>query len=149
MSVNKVIQIGNVGQDPEVKVLENGSTVAKFTLATTKSWKNKQGEWQDDTQWHTVITWRQLAERVGKHIKKGMQVYVEGELTYRKWHKEGEETARQYAEIVAFNVRKLTQTEKSEEAGINKPVNTTAKIENTTTAKGSAGPGEPSDDLPF
>lgn len=83
--VNKVILIGNLGQDPEVRRLENGAAVAKFSVATNESYKDKNGEFQTITEWHNVVVWRYLAERAEQYLKKGKQVYVEGKLTHRKY----------------------------------------------------------------
>lgn len=102
--INKVILIGNLGQDPEVKHLESGSVVAKFSVATNESYKDKSGEWQQITEWHNVIAWRALAEIVERSYKKGMQVYVEGKLTNRKWQdKDGND--RRTTEVVANTLR--------------------------------------------
>ena len=111
--INKVTLIGNAGGDPEVKTLENGGKFARFSLATSNSYKDKEGNWQKNTQWHTVVAWRDLAERVEKNLKKGMQVYVEGEVTYRK-HTDKEGIERFYTDIVAANVRLLEKKESSD-----------------------------------
>ena len=88
--VNKVILIGRLGRDPEVRRLENGTAVAKFSVATTEAYKDKAGEWQNQTEWHDIVLWRQLAERAERDLKKGMLVFVEGKLTHRKYQdKEG------------------------------------------------------------
>ncbi|MDA9774586.1 single-stranded DNA-binding protein, partial [Saprospiraceae bacterium] len=81
--INKVMLIGNIGQDPEVKHLESGSVVARFSVATNENYKDKSGEWQTITEWHSVTCWRALAELVERTYKKGMMVYVEGKLTTR------------------------------------------------------------------
>ena len=83
--VNRVILIGNLGKDPEVKRLENGAVVAKFSVATSENYKDKIGEWNTNTEWHDVVCWRNLAERAESTLKKGVQVYVEGKLTHRTW----------------------------------------------------------------
>lgn len=84
--VNKVILIGNLGQDPEVKYMPNGNAVANITVATSESWKDKNtGEQVDKTEWHRVVFFRRLAEIVGEYLKKGSKVYVEGKLQTRKW----------------------------------------------------------------
>ena len=84
--VNKVILIGNLGQDPEVKYMPNGNAVANVTIATSESWKDKNtGEQVDKTEWHRVVFFRRLAEIVGEYLKKGSKVYVEGKLQTRKW----------------------------------------------------------------
>lgn len=84
--VNKVILIGNLGQDPEVKYMPNGNAVANITVATSESWKDKNtGEQVDKTEWHRVVFFQRLAEIVGEYLKKGSKVYVEGKLQTRKW----------------------------------------------------------------
>ena len=84
--VNKVIIIGNLGQDPEVKYMPNGNAVANVTVATSESWKDKNtGEQVDKTEWHRVVFFRRLAEIVGEYLKKGSKVYIEGKLQTRKW----------------------------------------------------------------
>ncbi|MDX1667359.1 MAG: single-stranded DNA-binding protein [Saprospiraceae bacterium] len=83
--VNRVILIGNLGKDPEVRRLENGATVAKFPIATNENYKDRNGEWQEQTEWHDIVVWRTLAERAESSLKKGMTVYVEGKLTHRTW----------------------------------------------------------------
>ena len=84
--VNKVILIGNLGQDPEVKYMPNGNAVANVTVATSESWKDKNtGEQTDKTEWHRVVFFRRLAEIVGEYLKKGSKVYIEGKLQTRKW----------------------------------------------------------------
>jgi single-strand DNA-binding protein len=91
-SVNKVILIGNLGRDPEVRYLPSGDAVANVTLATTETWKDKSGEKQEQTEWHRVAMFGKTAEIAGEYLKKGSQVYVEGRLQTRKWtDKEGQE----------------------------------------------------------
>lgn len=84
--VNKVILIGNLGQDPEVRYMPNGSAVTNITLATSESWRDKQtGEMKEKTEWHRVVIFGKLAEIAGEYLKKGSQVYIEGSLQTRKW----------------------------------------------------------------
>jgi single-strand DNA-binding protein len=84
--VNKVILIGNLGQDPEVKYMPNGNAVANITVATSENWKDKNtGEQVDKTEWHRVVFFRRLAEIAGEYLKKGSKVYIEGKLQTRKW----------------------------------------------------------------
>lgn len=83
--VNKVILIGNLGADPEVKTLESGTKVATIRLATTERYKDRDGNAQEKTEWHNVVLWRGLAEITEKYLKKGRQVYIEGSLQTRKW----------------------------------------------------------------
>ncbi|MGB0220472.1 MAG: single-stranded DNA-binding protein [Sinimarinibacterium flocculans] len=88
--VNKVILIGNLGKDPEVRYFPNGDAVCNVTLATTESWTDKQsGEKKEMTEWHNVVFRRKLAEIAGQYLKKGAKVYVEGSLRTRKWEKDG------------------------------------------------------------
>jgi single-strand DNA-binding protein len=105
--VNKVILIGNLGADPEVKYMPNGNAVANVTIATTESWKDKQsGEQKDKTEWHRVVFFRRLAEIAGEYLKKGSQVYVEGKLQTRKWQdKNGND--RYTTEIIANEMQML------------------------------------------
>lgn len=105
--INKVILIGNLGQDPEVKYMPSGSAVANVRLATSDSWKDKNtGEQQERTEWHTVVFFGRLAEIVGEYLKKGSKVYVEGRLQTRKWQgKDG--TDRWSTEIVANEMQML------------------------------------------
>ena len=87
---NKVQLIGNLGQDPEIINLQDGKKLAKFSLATTDRYKNKQGEQVNDTQWHQVVAWNKTAEIIEKYVTKGNQIGIEGKLTTRKWEdKEG------------------------------------------------------------
>jgi len=83
--VNRVIILGRIGKDPEVKRLENGAVVAKFSVATSENYKDKIGEWNTNTEWHDIVCWRNLAERAESTLKKGAQVYIEGKLTHRTW----------------------------------------------------------------
>ncbi len=88
--VNKVILIGNLGADPEIRHLQNGATVANFRIATTETYRDKQsGEKREQVEWHTLVAWRGLAEVVEKYVRKGSKIYVEGKLRTRKWEKDG------------------------------------------------------------
>jgi len=84
-SVNKVILVGNVGRDPELRYIPSGTAVAQFSLATTDNWTAKTGEKQEKTEWHRIVVWGKLAEVVSQYLKKGRQVYVEGSLQTRQW----------------------------------------------------------------
>jgi single-strand DNA-binding protein len=84
-SVNKVILIGHLGKDPEVKYTPSGTPVAKFTLATNERYKDKEGNWQDRTEWHNLVAWQRTAEIVGEYCKKGSQIFVEGRLRTDSW----------------------------------------------------------------
>ena len=105
-SVNKVILVGNLGKDPEVRYMPSGDAITNITMATTDSWKDKNGEKQEKTEWHKVAFFGKLAEIAGEYLKKGSQVYVEGRLQTRKWQdKEGQD--RYTTEIVADRMQML------------------------------------------
>ena len=106
-SVNKVILVGNLGADPEVRYMSNGEAIANVRLATTESWKDKNsGEKREVTEWHRVVFYRKLAEIVGQYLKKGSSVYIEGRIRTRKWQdKEGQE--RYTTEIEATEMQML------------------------------------------
>jgi single-strand DNA-binding protein len=108
--INKVTLIGRLGGDPEMRHLEGGVAVARFSLATNDSYKDKDGNWQDSTEWHNVVVWRDQAERAEKTLKKGMMCYVEGKISYRKYtDKDGQE--RSVTDIVASTFRMLEKRE--------------------------------------
>lgn len=105
-SVNKVILVGNLGRDPEVRYMPNGEAVCNFSIATTDSWKDKSGQKQERTEWHNIVMYRKLAEIAGEYLKKGRPVYVEGRLQTRKWQtKEGQD--RYTTEIIADQMQML------------------------------------------
>ena len=135
--VNKVILVGNLGKDPEVRYLDSGVAVANFSLATTENYKNKQGEKVSQTEWHNIVLWRGLAEVAEKWLKKGSSVYVEGKIRSRKWEdKEG--NTRYTTEILADNMTMLGG--KSSTAGI--PINTEINPKNESNS-------DSTNDLPF
>jgi single-strand DNA-binding protein len=100
-SVNKVILIGNLGKDPEVKYTPQGTAVAKITLATNERFKDKSGTWQDRTEWHNVVLWQRLAEIAGEYLKKGGKVYIEGRLQTRSWDDKQTNQKKYMTEVVA------------------------------------------------
>jgi len=115
MSVNKVILVGNVGRDPEVRHLDKGVAVARFSLATTENYTSKTGEKVSNTEWHNVVAWRGLAEVVEKYVKKGSQLYIEGRLRTRDYDKDG---VKHYAtEINADTMQLLGKREGQAEMG--------------------------------
>ena len=129
--VNKVILVGNLGKDPEVKYLDNGVAVANFSLATTENYKNKSGERVSQTEWHNIVLWRGLAEVAEKYLKKGASVYIEGKIKTRKWEdKEG--VVRYSTEILCDNMTML-----GGKSSIENKVEETSQLE------------DPKDDLPF
>lgn len=105
--VNKVILVGNLGKDPEIRYMPNGNAVANLTLATTESWKDKQtGDQQEKTEWHRIVMFRRLAEIAGEYLKKGSQIYIEGKLQTRKWQ-DNSGNDRYTTEIVANEMQML------------------------------------------
>jgi single-strand DNA-binding protein len=100
-SVNKVILIGNLGKDPEVKYTPSGTAFAKFSLATNERFKDKSGEWQDRTEWHNIVAWQRLAEIVGEYVKKGSKLYIEGRLQTSSWDDKESGQKKYKTEIVA------------------------------------------------
>ena len=133
--VNKVILVGNLGNDPEVKYLDNGVVVANFSLATTENYKNKEGERVSQTEWHNIVLWRGLAEVAEKYLKKGSSVYIEGKIKTRKWEdKEG--VTRYSTEILGDNMTML--------GGRPSP---SPLVDKTEAAPESQD--DPKDDLPF
>ena len=105
--INKVILVGNVGADPEVRYVSEGVAVARIRLATSESYNNKQGERITNTEWHNLVVWRGLAEVVEKYVKKGMQLYVEGKITYKQYEKDGE--TKYMTEIVVNDLKMLSK----------------------------------------
>lgn len=106
MSFNKVLLIGNVGKEPEIRHLESGTSVASFTLATTERFKDKSGAVQDQTEWHNIVCWRNLAELTEKYINKGSQIFIEGKIRTRSWTDQSGQK-RYTTEIIADNIRLL------------------------------------------
>jgi single-strand DNA-binding protein len=100
-SVNKVILVGNLGKDPEVKYTPSGVPVAKFSLATNERFKDKAGEWQERTEWHDIVAWQRLAEIVGEYVSKGSRVYIEGKLQTSSWEDRQSGERKYRTEIVA------------------------------------------------
>jgi len=106
-SLNKVMLIGNLGKDPEVRYTASGTAVASFSLATSEKFKNKSGEWEEKTEWHNVTLWARLAEIAGEYLSKGKTVYIEGRLQTRKWQdRDGKD--RYTTEIVGEKMQMLS-----------------------------------------
>lgn len=104
--VNKVILVGNLGNDPEVRYMPNGNAVANLSLATSESWKDQQGQPQERTEWHRLTMYRRLAEIAGEYLRKGSQIYVEGKLQTRKWQDQSGND-RYTTEIIVDNMQML------------------------------------------
>ena len=165
MSVNKAILIGHLGKDPDVRYMPSGEAVANVTLATSETWKDKNGEKQEKTEWHNIVFFKRLAEIAGEYLKKGSQIYVEGRITTEKWQdKEGKD--RYTTKIVANEMKMLdrkssggsfevVENERSENSSSrpNKPAAAlsgsapAAKAAPAASAKGSFDNFD--DDIPF
>jgi len=138
-SVNKVILIGNLGKDPEVRTMQNGKKVANITLATSESWKDKDsGERKEKTEWHRVVIWGQLADIADKYLKKGSKVYVQGSLQTRKWqNKDGQDQYTTEVVLQGFGAELVMLDGKGERE--DRPV----------ADSGRATAAMPDDDIPF
>jgi single-strand DNA-binding protein len=153
-SVNKVMLIGRLGKDPEVKYTPSGTAVAKFTLATDEVFKDRNGEQQRRTEWHTVVAWSRLAEICGEYLTKGKQVYIEGSIRSRQWEDQngGKRTAY---EIVAREMKMLgsrADSERSTAASGPMPVSAgqgSAEPEMGSDSPPPASPEITDEDLPF
>lgn len=143
MSVNRVFLLGQVGRDPEVKEI-GGAKYATFSLATSESYKDKNGERQTNTEWHTIVCWRNTAEVVERYVTKGMQLFVEGQLRTRSWE-DSEGKKRYVTEIVAKEVQFVGKKESSEQ----KQSQPTYQNNYGSTPMPMDDEGMSSDDLPF
>lgn len=115
--INKVILVGNLGKDPEVRHLEGGAVVAKFPLATSESYKTKEGQRIDQTEWHNIVMWRGLAESAEKFLRKGSLVYIEGKIRTRSWDdKDGNK--RYVTEIIADTMTMLGSKKQEEQGAV-------------------------------
>ena len=149
--VNKVILVGNLGKDPEVRYMPNGNAVANITLATTESWKDKQsGEKQEKTEWHRIVMFRRLGEIAGEYLKKGSQVYIEGKLQTRKWQ-DNSGNDRYTTEIVASEMQMLGGRGGGGSAGFSSDSapSQSAPSQSAPAPAAAAAGGEFDDDIPF
>jgi single-strand DNA-binding protein len=155
MSVNKVILVGNVGKDPETRYLEGGTAVCSFPLATSETYRNRDGEKITNTEWHNVVLWRGLAEVAEKYVKKGSQLYIEGRIRTRSWD-DRDGNKRYTTEIVGDNMQMLGK--RSDDTGVQDGQGAATATQTPSQPKEtgagndfndvSPGPDE-SDDLPF
>jgi single-strand DNA-binding protein len=151
-SVNKVILVGNLGKDPEMRYMPNGDAVANITLGTTDTWKDKTtGDKKEATEWHRIVCFRKLAEIAGQYLKKGSEVYVEGSLKTRKWQdKEGQD--RYTTEIVADTMQMLGSRQGMGSGDVS-PRDAGADSRSTAAKPAAAAPGSSfndfEDDIPF
>ena len=137
-TVNKVILVGNLGDDPEVKHTPSGVQVANFSLATSESWTDKNGERQERAEWHRLVLWRKLAEIAGQYLKKGNKIYIEGKLQTRSWE-DNNGQKRYMTEVIVDNLEMLGGDRAGE-----------SRTDAAPAPAYSGGGGEnPDDDLPF
>jgi single-strand DNA-binding protein len=141
MSINKVILVGNVGKDPDVRYLDNGIVKCSFSLATSDSYKNKAGEKVTNTEWHNIIIWRELAKAAEAYVKKGMQLYIEGKISTRSYQdKDG--VQRRVTEITADTFQILGRKPESQQ-------NADHEEKPKSEPSGADEPVQDADDLPF
>jgi len=139
--INKVILVGRLGQDPEVRYTPSGVAVANFSIATSEEWKDKDtGEKKERTEWHRIVAWRKLGEICGEYLSKGRQVYVEGKLQTESWEKDG--VTRYTTKIIASDVQFLGGRESTETYSPYEPSGTSDYSE-------PSPPGTEDDDIPF
>jgi single-strand DNA-binding protein len=159
VSLNKVMIIGNLGRDPEMRYTPSGQAVTQFTVAVNRNYKDGQGEWQEETEWFRVVAWAQLAERTAENLRKGRKVYVEGRLQTRQWEDQSGQK-RYTTEVIAQTVTALDrrpQEEGAEMAREREPVAAGARAGGEGRSGGSGeGRSESAetyaddlDDLPF
>lgn len=143
--VNKVILLGRLGKDPEVRTLENGAVVANFTMATSEVYRDKNtGERKENTEWHNIVLWRNPAEVAAKYLKKGDQCYIEGKLRTRSWQKEG--VTRYTTEIVGDT---LTLLGSRKDSGPGPGGDPSGSFQERPAAEPRSSSESPTDDLPF
>lgn len=146
--VNKVILIGNVGADPEVRYLDGGVAVANLRLATTERYRNKNGENVDQTEWHNIVLWRGLAEVVEKYVRKGMRLYIEGRIRTRSWDDQNG-VKRYTTEIYADNMQMLSFKQDGDNGGgSSRSYNAPSNPAPATSSEPPMAPDD-NDDLPF
>jgi single-strand DNA-binding protein len=145
-SLNKVMLIGNLGRDPEIKYTPSGQAVVTFTMATTRKWKDKEGGDKEDTQWHNIKAWGRTAEVVNQYLKKGRQVFIEGRLEHRQYEQDGQK--KYFTEVVCEQMVMLGG--KRDEGGGSEPTydeNQSSQRAYSSAPKGAVGGDE--EDLPF
>lgn len=143
-SVNKVILIGNLGRDPEMRYMPNGDAVCNFSIACSENWKDKDGQKQEKTEWINIVIYRKLAEIAGEYLKKGRPVYIEGRLQTRKWEKDG--VTRYSTEVIANSMQMLGSRDNSDVED-DHPLDTTTQTKPPQSSSSSFDDFE--DDIPF
>jgi single-strand DNA-binding protein len=163
-SLNKVMLIGNLGRDPELRFTPSGVAIATFTLATNEAWKDTEGNLQERTEWHNIVAWRKLAEFCGEWLKKGRKVFVEGRIQTRSYDDKNTGQKKSFTEIVADNIIVLDSRQAGEPGGppaggqgqtgyARKPAavehGPAAYPSDSGTGTGKPEAGAPEEDLPF
>jgi single-strand DNA-binding protein len=138
-SLNKIILIGNLGRDPETRYLPNGDAVANISVATTDTWKDKNGEKQEKTEWHRVTLYRRLGEIAGEYLKKGSQVYIEGRVEYREYEKDGQK--RYSTDIIATEMKMLGSRQGAGDPGDRDMGSTSERPPRAGSGAGGSGGG--------
>jgi len=152
--VNKVILIGNLGRDPEVRSTPSGQPVASFTLATSRKWRDKNGQRQEQTEWHSIVVWGKQAEIAGQYLTKGKQVYIEGRLQTRSWDDRNTGEKKYKTEIICDTFQMLGQRggdfEPEGRGGGYGASSSPSPSGGPSYDEGGGGYGEPEeDDIPF
>ncbi|MDA3883274.1 MAG: single-stranded DNA-binding protein [Bacteroidales bacterium] len=150
--INKVILIGNVGADPEIRYINEDLPVARVRLATSEVYTNKQGEKVENTEWHNIVLWRGLAKLTENYVVKGTKLYIEGKITYRQYEQDG--TTKYFTEIVANELRFLSRKSDTDSQSSAPSSSTKSKQANPSQQSTVAEPdidlsNQPDDDLPF
>lgn len=147
-SLNKVMLIGNLGKDPELKYTPSGQAVVTFSLATSRKWKDKEGNEKEDTQWHNIKAWGRLAEIINQYAKKGRQVYVEGRLEHRQYEQDGQ---KKYFTEVVIDINGIFQMlgQKRDDAPGGAETSYEESSARTFSSAPKGGVGGDEEDLPF
>ncbi|HXU46303.1 MAG TPA: single-stranded DNA-binding protein [Thermoanaerobaculia bacterium] len=148
--VNKVILIGNLGRDPEVRSTPSGQPVASFSLATTRRWRDKSGQRQEQTEWHNIVVWGKQAEIAGQYLTKGKQIYLEGRLQTRSWDDKQSGEKKYRTEIICDNFQMLgSRSDADHHGGGGHPASAGGPSYDEAPGGGNFGGGPDDDDIPF
>lgn len=145
-SLNKIMLIGNLGKDPEVRYTSDGTPVANFSLATSENWTDKSGSRQEHTEWHAIVAWNRLADLCSKYLSKGRQVFIEGRVRTREWN-DREGNKRRTTEVVATQIVLLGSRSQGSDAGV-QPMDTATRA-NPESDESFEDTGITDSDIPF
>jgi single-strand DNA-binding protein len=146
-SLNKIMLIGNLGKDPEIRYTPDGSAVATFSLATSESWTDKNGSRQEHTEWHTIVAWSRLADLAKRFLSKGRQVYIEGRIRSREWN-DRDGNKRRTTEVIATQMVLLGSRPQGADTGI-QPMDSSAKTTSDSSEPPFGDAGITDSDIPF